>query len=383
LTNTSGETGSGKTKNPIFTVANLVTTIRIILIPLFVYVLLAPWPSQFPYLHSVEPYKPWFAAGVFAVLALTDGVDGYLARSRGEVTTLGKFLDPLADKILVCAALLAFCELGTLPSWVALIIIARDFIVSGLRMVASSEGVIIPASWIGKTKTAVTIVAILMFIVKDSATIQQVGPRFAWWFQICSWGVMILAIILTIYSMVDYFVKADEELHMFKPKPDDHDMRTIDEMAKDVLELGRSHGKTIATAESCTGGGIATALTDIPNSSDSFVGGAVTYANQIKESMLGVDAHDIEEHGAVSPEVAEQMASGALRRFGSDVAVSVTGIAGPGGAVPGKPVGTVWFGIAGGDEVRTDLQHFEGDRKSVREQAVKHALQLLEQELED
>ncbi|MGN0035032.1 MAG: CDP-diacylglycerol--glycerol-3-phosphate 3-phosphatidyltransferase, partial [Coriobacteriales bacterium] len=199
----SGESPNSQPKSQVFTAANLVTAIRIVLIPVFVYVLLAPWPSQFPYMHGVEPYKPWFAAAVFAILALTDSVDGYLARSRNEITTLGQFLDPLADKILVCAALLALCELNTLPSWIALVIIARDFIVSGLRMVAGTRGVVIPASWYGKVKTAVTLVAILLSLVKDSATIQSLGPQFAWGFQLFSWAVMICAVLLTVFSMVD------------------------------------------------------------------------------------------------------------------------------------------------------------------------------------
>lgn len=100
---------------------------------------------------------------LFVVLACTDALDGYLARSRGEVTNFGKFMDPLADKILVAAALLALCELQILPSWVALIILTREFIVSGLRMLAASEGVVIAASWYGKAKTVFQIIANLLF----------------------------------------------------------------------------------------------------------------------------------------------------------------------------------------------------------------------------
>lgn len=181
------------------TAANLVTITRIVLIPIFVVLILSPWPNLFTNSAGLNTAKAWVACGFFALLACTDGLDGYLARSRNEVTTMGKFLDPIADKLLVVAALLALIELGQLPSWVALIIIAREFLVSGLRMVVAAEGVVIAASWIGKWKTAVTIVALAMFIV------MQALPS---WFNVCAWIVMTAALALTIWSMIDYFWKS-------------------------------------------------------------------------------------------------------------------------------------------------------------------------------
>ncbi|TLM97256.1 MAG: CDP-diacylglycerol--glycerol-3-phosphate 3-phosphatidyltransferase, partial [Actinobacteria bacterium] len=157
-------------------------------------------------------FRPWIAAFVFTLLAATDGVDGYLARSRGEVTTFGKFIDPLADKLLVTAALLALVELDVLPAWIALVIISREFIVSGLRMVASAEGTVIAASWYGKLKTVLQIVAIVMFIVKDSALLMFLGPEFDQFFQIAAWTVMGAAVVMTIASMVDYFRSASDVL---------------------------------------------------------------------------------------------------------------------------------------------------------------------------
>jgi nicotinamide-nucleotide amidase len=130
----------------------------------------------------------------------------------------------------------------------------------------------------------------------------------------------------------------------------------------------------LTTAESCTGGGIAEAITAIAGSSAWFDCGFVTYSNAAKSAMLGVPALLIEEHGAVSEQVAGAMASGALLRSGAHVAVSTTGIAGPGGAVPGKPVGTVCFGWAQGGVVRTTRMQFAGDRQAVRAQSVAHAL---------
>ena len=108
----------------IWTPANIVTLTRILLIPVFVAALLSPWPTWLPEPEFWAMWQPWIAAAVFVVISATDAIDGHLARSRDEITDLGKFLDPLADKILVCAALLALVELHTFPSWVALIIIA-------------------------------------------------------------------------------------------------------------------------------------------------------------------------------------------------------------------------------------------------------------------
>jgi nicotinamide-nucleotide amidase len=179
--------------------ANRVTVLRMVFIPVFVAVLLGAMPD----------WGPVWAAGIFTLLAITDGVDGYLARTRNEVTTFGKFLDPLADKLLVTAALVALVELGTLPSWVALVIISREFIVSGLRMVAIAEGKVIAASNYGKFKTVFQILAIVAFIIKDSAPIVRIlGVQGAAYFSTLSWVLMGIAVALTILSMVDYFYHA-------------------------------------------------------------------------------------------------------------------------------------------------------------------------------
>jgi CDP-diacylglycerol--glycerol-3-phosphate 3-phosphatidyltransferase len=192
--------------------ANSVTILRMVLIPVFLVVMLADWPAWVNATGLVANLRPWIAAIVFTLLAATDGVDGYLARSRNEVTTFGKFIDPLADKLLVTAALLALVELDVLPAWIALVIISREFIVSGLRMVASAEGMVIAASWYGKVKTVLQIVAIIMFIVKDSALLDQFGPEFDLFVQVSAWTVMGAAVIMTLVSMVDYFRHAADVL---------------------------------------------------------------------------------------------------------------------------------------------------------------------------
>jgi nicotinamide-nucleotide amidase len=142
--------------------------------------------------------------------------------------------------------------------------------------------------------------------------------------------------------------------------------------AAKILHASR---EMLATAESCTGGWIAKLLTDIPGSSDWFDAAAVTYSNRAKQVLLGVTADTLERHGAVSRECAQAMASGALARFDATVAVAVTGIAGPSGGTPDKPVGTVWIAWRRrGGERCAEVFHFDGDRDAVRRQTVVAAL---------
>jgi len=188
--------------------ANRVTLIRIAFIPLVTVALLL----------NLYDWSPWFAAVLFIVIAATDALDGYLARSRNEVTTFGKFLDPIADKLLVTAALVALVELGTLPAWIAIVIISREFIVSGLRMVAIAEGLVIAASSHGKLKTVFQMIAIVAFILLDAPLITSLSEYTLGGVNVydalfwISWALMIIALILTVVSGLDYFYKAREML---------------------------------------------------------------------------------------------------------------------------------------------------------------------------
>lgn len=377
-------------ENTVWTPANVVTLVRILLVPVFVVALISPWPDYFPAWPDAELWKPWIAAFIFALLSCTDALDGYLARSRGEVTNFGKFIDPLADKILICAALLALVELQLLPSWVALIILGREFIVSGLRMLVATHGVVVAASWYGKAKTVFQIIAILMFIVKKSSVLLVLHPQMDLIAYCVSWSFMIVALVLTIVSMIDYFKKCAPILGFghaapaVEPAPFKGDIAIegeIRDLSAAVIESARNAGARLSTAESCTGGLIAGCLTAIPGSSSVIEGGVVSYSNDVKRRLLRVSEDDLALKGAVSSEVACSMAEGSRAACGSDVAVSVTGIAGPGGAVPGKPVGTVWFGIAGSRGVSSHVKYFEGDRDQVRLLTVKHALELFLAEL--
>jgi nicotinamide-nucleotide amidase len=148
-------------------------------------------------------------------------------------------------------------------------------------------------------------------------------------------------------------------------------------LAEVVVDRARAAGLTIATAESCTGGLVGGAITAVPGSSDVYAGGAVTYSNEMKTTLVGVDPSLIETLGAVSDAVALSMAAGARHVTDADLAVAITGIAGPDGGTPEKPVGTVWFGIAGPDGSHAEMRRFPGDRDGVRERAVVTALDLL------
>lgn len=163
--------------------ANKLTILRVILIPVFVVFLL----------YDFVPFHSLVAAGIFVLASATDWLDGHIARKYNQITNFGKIVDPLADKLLVAAALIGLVELGTVSSWVAIIILSREFIITGIRIAAASEGVVIAASWWGKIKTTLQFVAIVAALV--------FGPGL--WIDIAMWT----AAVATLVSGVDYVVK--------------------------------------------------------------------------------------------------------------------------------------------------------------------------------
>lgn len=165
---------------------NKLTLFRVILIPFFLFFLLTGYGGE---------AGRWIALGIFAVASLTDLLDGKIARKYHLVTNFGKFMDPLADKLLVCSAMIAFVELGQMPSWVVIIIISREFAISGFRLVAADNDVVIAASWWGKFKTVSQMVMVILMI----ADIEQLA--------LVTEIVMWLALALTLISMIDYFIK--------------------------------------------------------------------------------------------------------------------------------------------------------------------------------
>ena len=185
----------------IWTPANVVTVVRIVLMPVW---LLIAEAARVDDALAQGSAVAWVSFLLFAAIALTDKLDGYLARSRGEVTTFGKFLDPIADKLCVTCALLYLLELELVPSWAVLIILAREFIVSGLRMVVAAEGTVIAASDLGKWKTATTMLAIGGYLL--SVTLPAGGTAIT--LQFISHALMAIAVILTAWSGIDYLVKS-------------------------------------------------------------------------------------------------------------------------------------------------------------------------------
>jgi CDP-diacylglycerol--glycerol-3-phosphate 3-phosphatidyltransferase len=182
--------------------ANRITLARIILVPIIVFFLVVNLdfpPINIPSIEFSITYNQIIATLIFIIAASTDGLDGYIARKRKMVTTLGKLLDPLADKFLVTAVLISLVEMDKIPAIIAIIIISREFAVTGLRMVALSDGKVISASKWGKWKTAVQITAIIALLINNFPFYYLNIP----FDMIASW----VAAIITIYSGIDYFNK--------------------------------------------------------------------------------------------------------------------------------------------------------------------------------
>lgn len=181
-----------KTGENKMNVPNTLTVLRVIMIPFFVLFMLGD-------ITSVDKY---IALGIFIAASLTDTLDGYLARKNNQVTNFGKFMDPLADKLLVCAAMICLMDLDRLPSWIVIIIISREFIISGFRLIAADNGIVIAASYWGKFKTVFQMLMIIVLILD----IQNAG------FQVLGVILTYVALILTVVSLIDYIVKNKQVL---------------------------------------------------------------------------------------------------------------------------------------------------------------------------
>ena len=185
----------------IWTPANVVTLVRVVLMPVWLLIAEAARIDGALYDGSAVAWVSFF---LYAAIALTDKLDGYLARSRGEVTNFGKFLDPIADKLCVTCALLYLLELELIPSWAVLVVLAREFLVSGIRMIVASEGTVIAASNLGKWKTAVTMLSIGGFLL--SVTVPM--GDFSQALETISHILMTIAVVLTAWSGIDYLIKS-------------------------------------------------------------------------------------------------------------------------------------------------------------------------------
>lgn len=176
---------------------NKLTCFRVILIPFFIVALMLP---------GVIPGNDYIALAIFIIASFTDMLDGKIARKYNLVTDFGKFMDPVADKLLVCSALICLIELGRIPAWMVIIIIAREFIISGFRTVAADNGVVIAASYWGKFKTVFQMIAVCLLIVNIDNPVMQIITTIILW----------IAVILTVVSLVDYLIKNKDILKDYK-----------------------------------------------------------------------------------------------------------------------------------------------------------------------
>lgn len=174
---------------------NKLTVMRMILIPFFVFFMLAPY---------FEGYGNYIAVAIFIIASLTDMLDGKIARKYNLVTDFGKFMDPLADKLLVCSAMICLVDLKLIPVWVVLIIISREFIISGFRLVASDNGIVIAASYWGKFKTTFQMLMVIVIIFNINL---QLG-----WLNVLGTILIYVALVLTVVSLIDYIAKNKDVL---------------------------------------------------------------------------------------------------------------------------------------------------------------------------
>ena len=184
--------------------ANKLTVLRMLLVPIFLIFIVV----------KDIPYGTFIATFIFIIASITDKLDGYIARSRNQITNFGKFMDPLADKLLVTTALISLVEFGVVPSFAAIIIIAREFAVSGLRTLAAADGKVIAASWWGKIKTVIQIIAIILLLIEVNISQSVVLNEFVAnskflinFFKYIPNIALYAAVIITIISGYDYFIK--------------------------------------------------------------------------------------------------------------------------------------------------------------------------------
>ncbi|HKV88019.1 MAG TPA: CDP-diacylglycerol--glycerol-3-phosphate 3-phosphatidyltransferase [Candidatus Dormibacteraeota bacterium] len=330
---------------------------------------LASIPVLMALLIVTFPYHDQIAAATFIGFSLTDSLDGILARRRGTVSDLGKFLDPLADKLFVLAVLIVLVQEGLVAAWVVVVIFSRELIITILRSVASSQGTVIAAAPLGKTKTITQMSAVTLLILQRPYPVLVPVADLA----------VAVAVVFTIVSGVDYLVRFRYVIGLGENSPGAHSPHR--RIAGEVGELLQRHHKTVAVAESCTGGLLGSAFTEQAGSSAYFKGGVVAYTDQVKRDQLGVSADELTRHTAVSREVAIAMARGVQARLHADFAVSITCIAGPDSDASGLPVGLTYVGVATPRDIKVFESHLKGDREANRRAAARWALELLRGEV--
>jgi len=350
-------------------VPNGLTLSRLAAIPVLMAVLLISFPAH-----------DQLAAVLFIVFSLTDSLDGLLARRSGKVSDLGKFLDPLADKLFVLSVFVVLVQEGLVAAWIVLVIFSRELAITILRSVAASQGRIIAAAPLGKTKTITQMAAVTLLILQRPYPVLVPVAGVA----------VFLAVAFTVWSGLDYLwrfryligpfdtsrIRGGAVLSGGAPSLEEASIQ----LSHDLGAVLRERGLTVSVAESCTGGMVGALITGQPGSSSYFVGGVIAYSNEAKEKQLGVDRQLLRSSGAVSREVAEAMAEGARAAFGTSLAGSVTGIAGPDADGSSKPVGLTYIAVASARGTSSREFRFSGDREANRRQAAAEVARLLLEE---
>ena len=340
-------------------IPNALTISRLVAIPMLMGILLLRFPGH-----------DQIAAALFIAFSLTDTLDGQLARRRGTVSDLGKFLDPLADKLFVLSVLIVLVQEGLVAAWVVVVIFSRELIITILRSVGASQGRVIAAAPLGKTKTVTQMSAVTLLILQRPYPVLVPLAEIA----------VLVAVVFTLWSGLDYLWRFRYLLGVFDTSRIRVGPSGGAPEASPARELGdvlRAARLTISVAESSTGGMIGSMITDEPGSSAYFVGGVIAYSNEMKQRQLGVPPALFQSVGAVSREVAEAMAEGARSRFGTSLAVAVTGIAGPDTDGSRKPVGLTYIAVASPARTSSREFKFSGDRPSNRRHAATEALRMV------
>jgi nicotinamide-nucleotide amidase len=340
-------------------IPNVLTLSRLAAIPPLMVLLMVRFPGH-----------DQLAAALFIVFSLTDTLDGEIARRRGTVSDFGKFLDPLADKLFVLSVLIVLVQEGLVAAWVVVVIFSRELIITLLRSVAATQGRVIAAAPLGKTKTVMQMLAVALLILQRPYPIVVPLADLA----------IGVAIVFTVWSGLDYLWRFR---HLIQPRPAEVGRREDDRTGAPAHELAQmllAGGLTVSVGESCTGGLVGKLITDEPGSSAYFLGGVIAYSDEVKRDELGVPAALLKRVGAVSSEVAKAMADGARSRFGTDLAAGVTGIAGPASDGSSKPVGLTYIAVASNRGTTAHEYRFKGDRWSNRREAAGETLRLLAEE---
>ncbi len=343
-------------------------------------------------------------AAVFILAAFTDYLDGHIARKHNLVTTFGKFLDPIADKLLNDAMMIFLLVpqsyalvqrkdgmMLTILMICVILMIARDLLVDGMRLVASQKGIVVSANIFGKVKTVLQMISIPFLLLNDwpFSYFDNSWPEYLQvsnlLFYLATIGSLLSGIIYLIQNRkvfkdesplreeteVSHEEKNEEPISCAKS------LECVNTDAKHLLDILIEKGLTLGSVESLTGGKFSSAITSVAGASKAFKGTLVTYASEEKHNLADVSLATIEKYGVVSEQTAIEMAKGGKKRLNVDVCVSVTGNAGPTSDIDNKPVGEVHIAVAFNNKITYAKFSLNGTREYIQSMCVKKMEQLV------